>query len=69
MVEMVDLEVQQPCGHGYPRGDCPVCGVPEVDNEEPRRKLFDPQVWVAAYAASSREPLDLPADLVGVPLS
>ncbi|HXH97205.1 MAG TPA: hypothetical protein VNH40_08350 [Gaiellaceae bacterium] len=46
-----------------------MCGSREADVEEPWRADFDPRVWVAAYAASSREPPDLPAELLGVPLS
>lgn len=66
---MPDLDRRQLCGHGYPPHDCPVCGAPELGDGEPWQAVFDPQVWVAAYTASSREPPDLPVELVGVPLS
>jgi hypothetical protein len=69
IAEMPDPDRQQACGHGYPPGDCPVCGTSERGDGEPLQAIFDPQVWVAAYAASSREPPDLPVELVGVPLS
>lgn len=68
IAEMVDLDQYQLCGHGYAADDCPVCGAGESAADEPW-PLFDPQVWVAAYAASSREPPDVPVELVGVPLS
>jgi hypothetical protein len=69
IVGMLDPDPQQRCGHGYPPDDCPVCGAPERGTDEPWRAVFDPQVWVAAYTASSREPPEVPVELVGVPLS
>lgn len=69
IAEMPDVDRQRVCDHGLPPEDCPVCGSREADVEEPWRADFDPRVWVAAYAASSREPPDLPAELLGVPLS
>jgi hypothetical protein len=66
---MRDLDQQKPCGHGYAADDCPVCGAPGPSAGESWHALFDPQLWVAAYAASSREPPEVPVELVGVPLS
>lgn len=66
---MLDLDQQKLCGHGYTPDDCPVCGAAAPDVGESWHALFDPQLWVAAYTASSREPPEVPVELVGVPLS
>jgi len=50
------------CEHDREPHECPICGRDEED-----RPIFDPHAWVAAYVATSRQPLDVPPELSGVP--
>jgi hypothetical protein len=66
---MRDPDQEQLCGHGYAPGACPVCGAPGPSVGESWHALFDPELWVAAYTASSPEQPEVHVDLIGVPLS
>jgi hypothetical protein len=60
--EMLDPELLVLCEHDAEPDECPICGRDETESS-----FFDPHAWVEAYAATSREPPDVPVELAGVP--
>jgi hypothetical protein len=60
---MLDPDQLVLCEHEFEVGECPICAGAVPDDA-----TFDPHAWVEAYAATARPQLEVPADLVGVPL-
>ena len=52
------------CDHDREPRKCPICG-----GEKPEHHVFDPNMWVERYCATSRETTDIPRELAGMPLN
>ncbi len=52
------------CPHDREPRECPICRAEKLEHP-----VFDPNIWVERYRAASRETVDIPGELAGMPLN
>ena len=61
---MRDREQIVLCPHDRELRECPICRAERLEHP-----VFDPNIWVERYRAASRETVDIPGELAGMPLN
>lgn len=61
---MLDREQIVLCRHDREPRECPICRIEKLEHP-----VFDPNMWVERYRAASRETVEIPGELAGMPLN